>query len=90
MRVTAVYVSGFSHLTDLERETVSLEGDTVGDLIEALQERYGRAFRDAIIEPHTGGILPGMAVLVGGHRLDPGAKLSNGDEVAFVMAIAGG
>jgi molybdopterin converting factor small subunit len=90
MKVTAIYVSGFSHITPLRRETVSLDGDTLADLIEALQERHGRKFRDAIVEPHTGGILPGMAVLVSGRRLDPTAKLSNGDEVVFVMAIAGG
>ena len=90
MTVTAVYVSGFSQITHLQRETVSLAGETLGDLIAALQERHGPEFRDAIVDPHTGNILPGMAVLVGGHRLDPSAKIANGDEVAFVMAIAGG
>ena len=90
MTVTAVYGSGFSQITGLQRETVRLDGDTLGDLIEILQERHGGEFREALVDPHTGNILPGMTVLVGGRRLDPSAKIANGDEVAFVMAIAGG
>lgn len=90
MRVTAVYFSPFSNMTHLERETVTLKGSTLAELVETLAQKHGTSFKEALIDPHTGGFLPGMTVLRDGRRLDLSARLQDGDEVVFVMAIAGG
>lgn len=90
VRVTAIYLSPFSEITRLERETLILNGATLRELVGALTQKHGARFPEALIDPHTGSILPGMAVLVNGWRLNPDSRLEDSDEVVFVMAIAGG
>ena len=90
MKVTVIYVSPVSDITHQKNEAVTLAGTTLGDLLEALAEKHGTSFKEAFTDFPTGGMLPGMAALVNGRRLDLNAKLEEGDEVAFVMAIAGG
>lgn len=90
VRVTVVYLGPVSDITKREKETIALKGSTLGHLLQALAERHGEKLREALIDPHTGDIVPGMAAIVNGQRLAADASLKDGDEVALVMAIAGG
>lgn len=91
MRVKVVYGSGFPGVTHLDNEAVTLSRHSLGDLIEALQKKFGGDITKVLIEPETGAIMPGWVVLVNGQGVDHRSTLlQDGDEVAFFLAIAGG
>lgn len=60
---------------------VEAEGDTVGDVIDALAARYGGRF-DAIARA-------GSAV-VDAERAEPSRSLTGGEEVALLPPVSGG
>ena len=60
---------------------VEAEGDTVGEVIDALAARYGERF-DAIARA-------GSAV-VDGERAEPSRSLSGREEVALLPPVSGG
>ena len=90
MKVAAVYAPPFNDLTRLEKETVALEGGTLADLVAAIAARHGAPFRETFLDPQSGEIVPGMVALLNGRRVGLSAALADGDEVAFLMAMAGG
>lgn len=72
---------------------VEFEGETVRDLFEYLLTRYGRKARQALCDKR-GRLDPVIQVLLNGEewithdRLD--TALRDGDEVIFMMLLAGG
>jgi sulfur-carrier protein len=71
---------------------LALEADTVGALIEALGARHA-GLRERLLEP-TGEVRRFVRIFVNEEDIrfldDRGTKLSDGDTVAIVPAIAGG
>ena len=73
--------------------TVEFEGQTVNDLIEHLVARYGRKAKQALYDK-KGKLDPVVQILLNGQewithdRLD--TILKDGDDVMFMMMMAGG
>lgn len=89
-QVKALYLAIFAEVTGCREEAIVLEQPTLGDLIEALGRRYGEKLQETLFDPGTGGIVPGVAILVNGRLLPWSAELQEGDEVAFLVSYAGG
>jgi molybdopterin synthase catalytic subunit len=60
---------------------VEAEGDTVGDLVDALGERFGGRFAQ---------IARAGSVVVDGERASPETALRGGEEVALLPPVSGG
>ena len=75
-------------LTD-NQEQVTVEGETLRDLVENLETAHP-GIKDRIIDEDR--IKPGLAVSVNGEVTNDGlrTRLSESDEVHFVPAISGG
>jgi MoaD family protein len=73
--------------------TVELEGDTVGDVIDALIIRYGDKFRQELLK-RDGNIKPTVKVLLNGAFGSSTAPLRDvvkeGDTLSFLPAMFGG
>jgi molybdopterin converting factor small subunit len=91
-RVKTLYSSLFRNITGKAEEVVYLETPVVKELIDHLSRLYGQKFRELVIDPQTGefSLTGGVYVSVGGRRVGMNDKLSDGDEIAFLMAMAGG
>lgn len=90
LRVAIVYTTPFSEIASTESETVMLPVATVTDLVGVLAKRFGPKFEETLIDSDIRDIRPGMVILLNGHRCDLSTKLEDGDEVGFLMAMAGG
>lgn len=90
MRIAIVYTTPFSEMAHTEGETLTLQTATLGDLVEVLGKRLGPKFKEALIDPSTQEVRSGMIILLHGRQSELSTKLKNGDEVAFLMAMAGG
>jgi sulfur-carrier protein len=60
---------------------VEAEGDTVGEVVGALSERFGERFAS---------VASAGSVVVDGERADASAALSEGQEVALLPPVSGG
>ena len=89
-KVRTSYLAMFSEVTGRDSDIVVLDQPTLGRLVETVGNKYGPKFREALFDPDTDEFMPGVAVLVNGRRLPLDAKLNDGDEVAFLVAYAGG
>lgn len=87
-KVTCNYGVHFSELAGKLRETVELKGETLGDLIKLLDEKY-EGFSLQIVNPKDGSLYTFNAILIErpGEAttgiFDLGAKLSEGDVLTF-------
>ena len=91
IRVKTWYHGPFSDLADREQEDIILaERSTPADLFHSLVAKYGDGFQEMLFTPETGEISPGVLVLVNNTLFPQDTQLKNGDEVAFLMAVAGG
>lgn len=73
-----------------QEEYIFPERVTLSDLFQALVVRYGDGFKEMLFGSETEGVSPGVQVLVNNRLFPLEAQLKDGDEVAFVMALAGG
>lgn len=89
-RVSVFYDGVFGRITGREREWVELGSPDFSHLMEALSRQYGKSFREAVLDEAGADIRPGISVLNNGRRVDLTSRLNDGDEVAFLIAIAGG
>lgn len=89
-RVFVFYDGVFSRLTGREQEWVELGTPAFSHLMETLCQRYGEGFREAVLDPLYGELRSGVSVLSNGRRVNLDSPLNDGDEVAFLVAIAGG
>ena len=90
IRVKVRYQAVFSDITGSEEDTVLAEQLTLGGLVTKLVSRFGEPFKDLLLEPHSGDIRSGMTVLVNGRLQPRDTRLQDGDEVVFLMPLAGG
>ncbi len=90
VKVSVFYDGVFSRLTGREREWVELSVPDFSHLVDTLSQEYGEQFREAVLDPQNGGVRSGVSVLSNGRRVDSGSPLKDSDEVAFLVAIAGG
>ena len=88
--VKVFYGSVFSGLAGREQEVLTLDKPTLAGLIEEVAREHGPRFKEALLDPATGQVMPGLTVLVNGTPQPLEAKLASGDEVAFLQALAGG
>jgi len=93
LKIIVGFLATYKEVAGTSEITVDIEGDTVGDVIDALVREYGDKFQAAILEP-DGNIRRFSKVLINGNFADRNAPLKNsikeGDTVVFVPPIAGG
>ena len=81
MRIHARFNGGLVEIFGGARLTVSLpEGATLGELVSCLRERHPRA------SPGLEAALP----ILDGRHISPREPLAEGQEVAFLLPVAGG
>lgn len=81
MRISARFNGGLIEVFGGARLTVSLpEGATLGELVHCLRERHPRA---------SSGLESAVPILDGRH-IPPEEPLAEGQEVAFLLPMAGG
>jgi molybdopterin converting factor small subunit len=91
VKVKTWYHGPFSDIVGLEHEdNILAERPTLADLFDALVTRYGDGFKEILLASDTGEISPGVVVLVNSTLCPRDTELKDGDEVAFLMALAGG
>ena len=73
-----------------QEDNIFAERPTLSLLFEALVARYGDGFKEMLFGSETGEISRGILVLVNNRLFPLDTKLKDGDEVAFMMALAGG
>ena len=74
---------------------IDSDSTTIEDLLENLFARYGPELRGMVLDPETGGVSPGIQILVNGrsYRTLPNqlkTLLQSGDEISLFPPIAGG
>jgi MoaD family protein len=80
--VAHVTVRLFAALRELAGSArVEAEGETVGDIVGTLSERFGERFAN---------VAGAGSVVVDGERADPSAPLAEGQEVALLPPVSGG
>jgi len=80
----------FEQLAGRPGERIALEPPSFDALIEALDLRYGRSFCDTLLDRRTGYFKAGAIALANGRQLEPSTTFADGDEVFFLVAMAGG
>lgn len=90
IEIKAVYHAVFEELAGRCGEQIALDQSSFGALIEQLDRRYGRCFGDTLLDRRTGYFKPGVIALANGRQLEPSTALADGDEVVFLVAMAGG
>jgi MoaD family protein len=89
-QIKASYFGLFQDMTQRRQDILQFERPVLGNLLRELEARYGRRFTESVVDPQTNDLQSGVMVLVNGRRLDFSAPLQDGDEVAFMIAMAGG
>ena len=87
------YYMGIESLTGRSHETVSFQGDSVGELIKDLLEKYP-SFKPSFVGEEGLEPAPGLSILVNGKEImwlqQMSTPLRDGDEVTFLRFVAGG
>lgn len=83
-------ILGGSHKILLELR----EGSSLKDLINTLSEKYGKLFKESILQPEKDEIHPYIKILLNGRDVEflNGllTKLNDGDEVVIIPPAGGG
>ncbi len=89
-KVQVRFFGSFRNVTGKEAESVELAEATLEGLVQAMDRSYGQPFTQTLRDPQKQ-LSPGMMAMVNGKQF-PGwqTPLSEGDEVTFLSAIAGG
>jgi|Deesub1362A_J573_1020465.scaffolds.fasta_scaffold27774_2 molybdopterin synthase sulfur carrier subunit len=86
------FPSAFTSITKERRIEVEADGKTVGELLDILFERYGSTLRERLMK--DGELVPFINIFVNGEDIrylnGLQTELKDGDEVAFIPAVAGG
>lgn len=89
-QVKASYFGLFQDIAARKQDTMQFDRPTLADVLAEIERRYGRKFIDAAIDPRTNDLRAGVMMLVNGRHIDFSTPLNEGDEVAFLMSMAGG
>ena len=90
IEIKAVYHAVFEELAGRSGEQIALDQSSFGALVEHLDLRYGHSFVDTLLDRRTGYFKSGVIALANGRQLEPSTVLADGDEVVFLVALAGG
>lgn len=90
MKVKVYYHASFSDITGREEEIIQTECLTLEEMLDNLRVRYGKEFEELLFDQKTGNISPGVVVFVNSLLTPRHTPLKDGDEVAFLMPLAGG
>ena len=93
MKVNISFFATFRDATGTSQTIVDVEGDTVGDVIDALVMEYGDRFKKEILAP-DGNLRRYVKVLLNGNFVDRVVPLKNpvkeGDTLVLFPPILGG
>jgi len=91
VKVKTWYQGPFFDIVGLEEEDNVLPGrPTLADLLDALVDKHGDEFKEMLFASPTGDFTPGVIVFVNSKLRPLDTELKDGDEVSFLMALAGG
>jgi MoaD family protein len=84
------FYGSFRNITGKEMDSIQLDQATLEGLVQAIETAYGQGFTQVLRDPQQK-LSPGMMVLVNGKQFTGWQTLlSEGDDVTFMSAIAGG
>ena len=93
MRINIKIFPMLREATGASEGMLEIEGNTVGDVIDALNSQYGDKFRQELLKP-DGNIKPSIKLLVNESLVDRDAPLQNvvkdGDTLSLIPAMFGG
>ncbi len=90
-RIKVQYVGLLRQLTNCSEEELPMPaGSTLYSLIKLLGDKHGDRFRAEVFDSEKGDLRPGIVVLVNGALSTFQAPLKSGDQVVFLIALAGG
>jgi len=93
MEINIKIFSILREATGASEGTMEIEGNTVGNVVDALVTQYGDKFNHEIFQP-DGTIKPGIKLLLNGSFVDSASPLqdtvSEGDTLSFLPAMFGG
>jgi molybdopterin converting factor small subunit len=93
VRVRLIGFPDLKRLVGGNEVSVSLDGTSFGDLLRRLEESYGSPMRNALLDG-KGGVDASVQVLKNERdwmsRDDPAQPLHEGDEITFMLMVAGG
>lgn len=96
MKVRVEYLGFIRNILNLEREEEIhiREASSLGDLLMALSEKYGEAFKKILYEPGGTDVKSNFIVTVNGYLLNQlsgvETKLKHGDHVILMSIVSGG
>ena len=87
------YHMGIERLTHGAQEAISFDGETVGELVLQLLEKYP-SLKDCFVRKEALEVAPGISILVNGREImwlqGMATRLSEGDEIDLLRFVSGG
>ena len=95
MKVRVKFAYGLRRITGLREQEITLhEGSTVGELLEALTDQYGKPFKEFIYDERTGEPSTYYQFLIDGKNLNSldgfSTKLEGGETFDMMILVPGG
>lgn len=90
-RINVEYLPLLPEITGKRRETLEMEKTTLQGLLEVLDGKYGKGWRDTVRGKEGKAISPHILVVINGRlSRDMQHTLSDGDVVVFTPGVSGG
>ncbi len=75
-------------------KNIEMDADTIGQLLDSLQETFGERFTQTVIDPSTGKLKQFFSCMINGKRIELldgyDTKLVDDDAVALFPPVGGG
>ena len=75
-------------------KNIEMDADTIGQLLDSLQETFGERFTETVIDPSTGKLKQFFSCMINGKRIELldgyDSKLVDDDAVALFPPVGGG
>ena len=75
-------------------KNIEMDADTIGQLLDSLQETFGERFTQTVIDPSTGKLKQFFSCMINGKRIELldgyDSKLADDDAVALFPPVGGG
>lgn len=75
-------------------KNIEMDADTIGQLLDSLQETFGERFTQTVIDPSTGKLKQFFSCMINGKRIELldgyDSKLVDDDAVALFPPVGGG
>ena len=93
MKIKVTFLATYRDITGTSETVVDMEGDTIGDVLDALVREYGDKFKDEVLDP-DGNMRNHVKIFRNGNFIDRKAPLKNpvseGDTLAIIPPIMAG